>query len=398
MRKIGVFGGTFNPIHVGHVLAIEEFIRTMQLDMLYVIPAAIPPHKQLPQGSADASTRLRMVCSAVAHLPNVIVSDIELCREGKSYTSDTLRQLRQMHADDTIYLLLGTDSFLRLDSWHEPEVICELATLVCAHRQSDSKQVLSAQADYLHKQYRAKSVILDNRYEEISSSDVRRLLVFDSAKQFLSESVYALIQKEGLYAVRENRKNLPFSTLQEQSLALHDEKRVHHAIGCAQTAVKLARCYGANEEDAARAGILHDVTKALQERAQIAVCSRYNMEPLQHEADEAKLLHARTGALVAKHIFGENEQVCEAIRWHTTANAEMSLLQKIIYIADYIEPTRDFPGVEELRAAAWESIDKAMRMGLQMTITMLSTNNRKIDRHSVAAMKYFSAIETEESK
>ncbi|MCQ2418375.1 MAG: nicotinate (nicotinamide) nucleotide adenylyltransferase [Clostridia bacterium] len=390
MRKIGVFGGTFNPIHNGHVLAIREFAEKMQLDSLYVIPAAIPPHKEVPDGSPDAKTRLQMVRSAVKELPYAKVSDLELKREGKSYTSDTLRELKAIHPDDTLYLLVGTDSFLKLDTWHEPEIICELATIVCVHREDDPNDLLSAQRSRLKELYNAQSIILNNRYEEISSSEVRRMLTFRCAQDYIPKPVFQMIERKKLYGLSKDTTRLSFEELKAESLALHNENRVRHVIGCSETAVALAEIYGADRTDAARAGILHDITKALNEEQHLAVLRRYGVELSDYDSSKAKLLHAITGSVIAKHIFGENDAVCDAIRWHTTGKADMNTLEKIIYIADYMEPNRDFPGVAQLRKITYEDLDAAMLLGLTMTTDMLKERGREVDPSSLAALAYFS--------
>ena len=121
-----------------------------------------------------------------------------------------------------------------------------------------------------------------------------------------------------------------------------------HILGCCQTAVELARLYGADETDAARAGLLHDITKALDGPLQLTLCRAYGTILDDFSRKNPKTLHALTGSLVAERVFGENEAVVSAIRYHTTGRANMTLLEKIIYVADYVEPNRDFPGVEKL--------------------------------------------------
>ena len=107
------------------------------------------------------------------------------------------------------------------------------------------------------------------------------------------------------------------------------------------------------------------------------------------EGKNGKLLHAKTGAAVAARVFGESREVCEAIRWHTTGRANMTTLEKIIYLADYMEPNRDFPGVEKLREAAETSLDAAMILGLEMSIAQLRERGRSIDPNSQAALDFF---------
>lgn len=101
-----------------------------------------------------------------------------------------------------------------------------------------------------------------------------------------------------------------------------------------------------------------------------------------------KTLHALTGSLVARRIFGENQAVVEAICCHTTGKADMNLLEKIIYVADYMEPNRDFPGVEELRRLAYTDITQALALGLRMTLDMLIQQGREISPESQAALQY----------
>jgi len=101
-----------------------------------------------------------------------------------------------------------------------------------------------------------------------------------------------------------------------------------------------------------------------------------------------KTLHALTGSLVARRIFGENDAVVNAIRHHTTGKANMSLLEKIIYVADYMEPNRDFPGVDKLRALAFSDIDAALQLGLQMTVNMLKEQGREVSPESMEALSW----------
>lgn len=392
MGRIGIFGGTFNPIHRGHVLAVEEFWRRMSLDTVVLIPAATPPHKALPDGSPDANTRLAMARAATAHLPYVTVSDMELQRSGKSYTADTLRQLRQIYAHDELFLLVGTDSYLTLADWYDPQTVLQLATVVCAHRAQETAQqakALEQQRKTLHDTFGAETLFLSNQFEEISSSTVRRMLAFGCGEGYVSRPVWDIIQSQGLYGVNACLTRLPFDQLRAKSLALTKPKRVPHVIGCCETAVKLAEQYGANPEDAARAGILHDVTKALDGAEQLILCEKYDIILNHFERQNPKLLHAKTGAAVAKRLFGENDAVCDAIFWHTTGKADMTLLEKIIYLADYMEPNRDFDGVEVLRRLAASDLDAALLKGLEMSVELLQTQSREIDPNSIAARNYY---------
>ena len=145
-------------------------------------------------------------------------------------------------------------------------------------------------------------------------------------------------------------------------------KRMPHVLGTEQEAVRLARRYGGNEIQARIAALLHDCTKKLDMPEQLALCAQYGIELDELEQKALKLLHSKTGAAIARDVFGVEDAVYDAIWYHTTGKPDMTLLEKIIYLADYIEPSRDFDGVDTLRQAVYEDLDHGLLMGLSMTI------------------------------
>ena len=179
--------------------------------------------------------------------------------------------------------------------------------------------------------------------------------------------------------------------LERTVISLLKPDRVAHVLGCRQTAVELAERYGVDKTDAARAALLHDITKALDGPAQLTLCRKYGTILDAFSTQNPKTLHALTGSLVAQRIFGENQAVVSAIRCHTTGKADMNLLEMIIYVADYMEPNRDFPGVERLRQLAYEDIRKALKLGLQMTLDMLRRQGRDISPESQQALRWLEA-------
>lgn len=152
--------------------------------------------------------------------------------------------------------------------------------------------------------------------------------------------------------------------------------------------MRLAKRYGADVKDAQTAALLHDCTKKLSMEEQLALCEQYDVKLDALQRSALKLQHAMTGAEVARHVYGVNDAVYEAIRWHTTGKADMSLLEKVIYIADYIEPTRDFPGVDELRRVVWEDLDRGLLLGLEMTIEEMAHWGNPVHEDTVNARNY----------
>ena len=391
MSNIGVYGGTFNPPHKGHMLAARQCREALGLDRVLVIPAAIPPHKQLADGSPDAQMRLALTKLAVKGLDGFEVSDLELRREGPSYTVDTLRQLSAQHPDNTLWLMMGTDMFLSFADWREPEQIAQLAHIVCFARTAVDaalKAKLEAQAERLRQGLGADVTLLHNEFLDISSTEARRLLFFGLADGILEPAVLDCIRENGLYGLGADYRGLPFGRLREVSLSLHKSSRRAHAEGTSETAVRLARKYGADEALAARAGILHDLTKALSGPQQLEFCRLHGIAVSDEERESPGILHGKTAAWCARERFGECEAVCSAIEFHTTGKADMTLLEKIIYIADYVEPTRSFPGVDALREAVWRSLDEGVLLGLEQTLTLLRSQGRPVCSASAEARAY----------
>ncbi len=164
-----------------------------------------------------------------------------------------------------------------------------------------------------------------------------------------------------------------------------DAKRLRHVLGTEKTAVELAKRWNADEDKARTAALLHDITKQLNRNQQLKLCEEYGIVLDDVELGENKLLHAITGAELAAAQFGVDSDVYDAIRWHTTGRAGMSLLEKVIYLADYVEPGRDFEGVAELRREVFTDIDSAMVLGLGMSVCELVQSGKMIHICTVEA-------------
>ncbi len=183
-------------------------------------------------------------------------------------------------------------------------------------------------------------------------------------------------------------RNLPLDKLEETVVSLLNPNRVAHVLGCRDTAIQLAKRWGADETAAARAGLLHDITKVLDGPLQLTLCRTYGIIPDKFSCENTKTLHALTGSEVAKRVFAETHSVVEAIRWHTTGKADMNTLEKILYVADYMEPNRSFPGVERLRQLAFTDLDGALRLGLEMTLEMLKKQGSEISPRTQEALAF----------
>ena len=390
MERIGIYGGSFNPPHMGHIQAAKCAADTLNLDKLLMIPARVAPHKQLAEGSPEPAQRLEMTRIAIESVgdPRLQVSDLELNRDGVSYTWQTIREVRKMYPEAELFLLMGTDMFLSFQNWKKPEQITREAALGVFYRgDKEERERIEEQKQKL-EDHGAKVVLVDNPVIAISSTQLRRMLVFQCAEPFLPAGVGDYIRNAGLYGTDRDYRDLPMEQLEPVVVNLLNPNRVDHVLGCRDTAVELAKRWGADATDAARAGGLHDITKALDGPLQLTLCGEYGIILDNFSAQNPKTLHALTGSLVAERIFGENNAVVSAIRYHTTGKPAMNLLEKIIYVADYMEPNRDFPGVKKLRNLAFSDLDGALKLGLEMTLEHLKHQGSEVSPESREALEF----------
>ena len=389
--KIGVYGGTFNPPHLGHLTAARAVFELLGLDLLLLIPAGLPPHKELPAGSPTPEQRLEMTRLAGEQLglgDKVRTLDIELERGGRSFTSDTLAQLKAQYPDSELWLLMGTDMFLTLQAWHEPEKILSLAGIAAFGRtEEDTEELFSAQREYLYKTYPQARIftLTIPGVIDVSSTELREKLAKGEGGNLLAPAVYGYILRERLYNTGADLKRLPISRLRPVALSYLKHKRIPHVLGTEQEAIRLAERYGADVEKARVAALLHDCTKKLDMPTQLALCGQYGIALDELEQKALKLLHSKTGAAIARDVFGVDDEIYSAIWYHTTGHADMTKLEKIIYLADYIEPSRDFPGVDTLRKVCYEDLDKGLLLGLEMTIEEMTAMGNPVHRATVEA-------------
>lgn len=385
--RIVVYGGSFNPPHLGHVEAARTVSAELAPDKFLIIPTNVSPHKMLAEGSPEPRARLEMCRLAFADIPGAEISDMELQREGKSYTAQTVEELRRSYPDDELFLVMGTDMFLSFETWYRFEYLLENCTLAVLARDEDEDVQLRRQRDALAEKYGARVIILKHDPVAASSSDIRERLRFGIGSELLPDSVYSEIIRRHYYDA------LPeLSWLRAKVMPYLTEKRIAHVLGCENEAVSLANRWGEDPERAAVAGILHDITKKLSAEEQLKLCEKYGIINDAAEVANPKLLHAKTGAAFARELFGIEDDIYGAIRWHTTGKPDMTLLEKIIYLADFVEPTRNFPGVEELRELCFEDIDAAMAKGLEMSLEFIRSGGAEPYKDSVEACEWYAAL------
>jgi nicotinate-nucleotide adenylyltransferase len=386
--NIAIFGGSFNPPHLGHRQAAMAAAEELRPDKLLVVPANIPPHKAVEDGGPAPEERAELCRLNFSCVPGAEVSGVEIERQGKSYTSDTLRELMGAYPGAKFTFIVGTDMLLTFEEWHDFRFLLENMRLAVLARDDGDEARIRSHAEYLTKKYGADVVFIEKRPVPMSSREIRGLLRVRSGRTYLDDGVYTRIIRNRDYAAKAE-----LDWLRQKAYPMLKPKRVAHVAGVESEAVRLARRWGADPDTAAEAGILHDITKKLSLDEQLILCGKYGIINDNVERENVKLLHAKTGAAVARDLFGADEEVCSAIRWHTTGKPDMTLLEKIIYLADYIEPNRDFPGVDELRKLTYEDIDKAMALGLEMSLADIRSYGEEPHHITAEACEWYSRKE-----
>ena len=356
MTKTLIFGGTFDPPHVGHKNILKS-VMAHGYDRAIIIPAKTPPHKTRDAAPDDFDVRFENVKLFFADEPNVIVSDIENRREGKSYTYDTLCELKKLYPDDKLYLLVGSDMLLYMEEWYNFEGIFSLATIVSAARQNADIAKIRECKNYLEKKYKCDIILYDVNILELSSTQLRSPLVkrIDAHnKTHLSPERYA------------------------------------HVISVANYAASLAHLHGIDPFDAYVAGLAHDCTKYLDyDNEQLEYFKKHSIELTDDEKLSPKIHHQISGAHFAKTVFGiDNEDILNAIRYHTTGRVGMSKLEKLVCLADSIEPIRDFEGVAKMREIAEHDREKALIMSFDRLIDYVKKRGLYLNKQTKQARDY----------
>ena len=200
MRRIGILGGTFDPVHNGHLLLGEQAYREYGLDEIWFMPSHVPPHKK-DHLITDGAARIRMLELATESIPYFTVSDFEMGREGNTYTAQTLALLKEAYPDIEVYFIIGADSLYQLESWYHPEqVMAQAVLLVSGRTYEDGGVPLEDKVAYFNEKYNADIRIL---HIDVASADIRKKAAEgrDLSKD-IPAAVAEYIRETGLYLTK----------------------------------------------------------------------------------------------------------------------------------------------------------------------------------------------------
>lgn len=377
--RIGIFGGTFNPPHKGHKKLALEIKKKADLDSILIIPTFTPPHKE-GKDLASGEHRIRM-CEMMFAEEFFTVSDMEINRQGKSFTYDTLLELKRKFPDDELFLIIGSDMLLSFHTWFRYEDILSMVTLCVATR--EDKVAYDELITYSEKVLRlteSEIIIADIEPYECSSTDVRNQLSLGSDVSIMTgREIFDYVRLNLIY-------ESPFMEYKRLLREKLDDYRFLHSLNVAESAASLARKYGADEEKAYFAGLLHDIMKNENDEDMLKCIAKGGIILSRTEKENPKLWHAMAGECYLRTELGiTDEEILSAVRYHTTGKEGMTLFEKIIYVADYISAERSYPDVDVMRNLSFTvGLDEACLYSLQYTLKSLSEKKGIIHEDSLA--------------
>ena len=307
-------------------------------------------------------------------------------QESESYTVYTLEQLHQDYPDDTLHLLMGEDMFLTLKSWHKAERICQLAVLCVVPRSEDGIPGLKRYAEELHAMG-GRTKIVPMAYLPVSSTEIRhRVRCGVSFDELVPQAVEEYIKSRHLYQEGSDMTREDYKEIVRPFLS---DRRFYHSECVAAEAEKLAKVYGSDPEKAWIAGILHDIMKELPPEEQLKKIKSFGIILTDLERNAQKLWHSILGAAYIKNeLHITDPEIVDPVLYHTTARADMTLPEKILFIADYISADRRYDGVEEMRRVAYEDLDRAVLLGSRETIRDLAERYMAIHPDTMGAFNW----------
>lgn len=370
MTKTAIFGGTFNPVHNEHISLTKRAIEFLGVDKIIVIPTFIPPHKSVKL--LPAENRLEMLKLAFKDCPAVEISDYEIKNQGKSYSYVTVEHFKRL-LDGELFFIVGGDMLKDFKTWKNPERILQNATLVAVKRQGfDTDE--SLEREYFIKTFGKDFVSMPFSGQDVSSTEIRiyASLGLDIAN-FVPKSVADYVRKNQLF------KGGVYEDFIKNSLPL---KRLTHTANVTVCALKKAKELGLSEEKVKTATLLHDCAKYIDHQTVKGFS-------LPRDVPNS-VIHSFLGAFVAENVLGvKDQEVIDAIRYHTSGKANMSTLGKLVFVADMIEKDRDYDGVDKLRLLYDEDFERCFRECLKEETLHLKNKKQYVYIETLNAYDYY---------
>lgn len=360
MQKVGVLGGTFDPIHEGHLHLARQALRLAGLDQVVILPMARPAHRET---EAPADIRFAMCRLALEGQEGMALSRAGM-QPSVRYTADILPFLTKEFPGAEFYLILGADKLPSLPYWHEADKLFAQCEILCFPRTGIETHEAMEKA----RAAGARVQLLPVECSPYSSTMIRAATAQYEDAPGLNKKVLCYMAENGLY----QPDFLP------KLKGMMNPRRFRHTLGVRKEAVRLAALHGLPIQKAALAGLLHDCAKGMPVSVMAQIAQEYRLVKDKQMMDSGAMLHGPVGAHLAKYKFGIRDgDVLQAIRNHTIGRPGMSELELCIFVADATEENReDYDGLQAIRRLAERSLAAAALKSLQMTQEYLRKNNR----------------------
>ena len=389
-ERIGIMGGSFDPIHQGHIRMAQCALESLRLDKVLMLPSGNPPHKP---DITPAEHRYRMVCAACAGLDGLEPCREELDRTGVIYTVDTLSILHEKYPKAELFYIIGADTLMELHKWRMFEKVLTLCTFLVCPR---SWNYTPKQLDEERKRLTAlggQFILLDMEVVDVSSTEVRNAIRDGESTPLLPVQVRQYAQSAGLYGASLRIPEGPqWLTLLFEDLSL---KRFSHTLAVADTARRLALLHGLDPVKAEVAGLLHDCAKCLPLKEMQRIAKDNHLTDDTSILESGALLHSVVGAYLASTKYGcTDEEAIAAIRSHTTGQPGMSQLAMAVWLADTIEPTRaPYPLLDKTRMLAGLSLEKAMITSLEGTLQHVRKKGENVHPATAETLSWLKTLD-----
>ena len=361
MERIGVFGGSFNPVHIEHVKIAQAAINQFSLDKLIVMPTYISPHKK-DASLAPAEVRIKALELAFREVRGATVSDYEIKKGGISFTYMTLEYLKNEY-DAELYFLMGADMLADFPTWRKPDEIVSLAKIVVTGREGED---LAAALSAFYDRFGFRPFVSVYHGANVSSTKIRNYLTLGlPVSDMTGENVAEYLENERVYDGGE------YAYCADYVKKALKRKRLIHTAGVMTLAESYAKRLGVDPNKARLAAMLHDVAKYM----------RYeDLSLVPPEGVPESVLHQFLGAYICENVLNiRDEDVLNAVRYHTTGRADMSTLEMIIFTADLLEEGRDYDEVQELRKRVDDDFDKGFSYCVKRMMSFLEQERREND-------------------
>ncbi len=371
MKKVAIFGGTFNPVHLEHKNLVKRAIEELNLDKLIIVPTNIPPHKKTELASGE--DRINMLKLCFLEEEKVEVSDFEIKNGGTSYSYLTVEHFKSVYPNDELFFLVGGDMLKDFKTWKFPERILASATLAVFHREGflyDEEE----EREFFNKTFNKDYVNLIYSGENLSSTRIRIYSALSlPLNGLVSEKVEEYIQEKQLY-----RGGRIFDYV-KKTLPL---KRLIHTAEVTVSALTKVKELGLDKDDVITACILHDCAKYIDYKS----VKGFKLP----DGVPSPVVHAFLGAYITeKHLKISNEEIIDAIRYHTSGKANMSTLGKLLFVADMVEKNRSYEGVERLREIFELDFNKCFIECLKEEMVHLLNKKQYIYSETISAYDYY---------